>query len=100
MFGGLIASGWHTGAMSMRLMVDNYLNPETSLGSPGLEELRWLKPVRPGDTLTSRMRIVDKRESRSKPTIGILINEAMLSNQHGELVMTVRAANMVRRRPS
>lgn len=100
MFGGLIASGWHTGSILMRLMVDHYLNPETSLGSPGLEEVRWPKPVRPGDTLTGEMRILDKRESRSKPWLGLVVNEGVLRNQHGEVVMSVRATQLVRRAPS
>lgn len=100
MFGGLIASGWHTCSLIMRMIVDGYLNAETSLGSPGVDAVRWLKPVRPGDTLIGRMRILEKRESRSKPTIGIVINEASVENQNGETVATIRATNMVRRRPS
>jgi acyl dehydratase len=99
-FGGLIASGWHTCAIAMRLIADSYLNPETSLGSPGVEEIRWLQPVRPGDTLSGRMRVVDKRESRSKPTMGLLVNEASLVNQNGVVVASLRATNMVRRRPA
>ncbi|HKU96123.1 MAG TPA: MaoC family dehydratase [Vineibacter sp.] len=100
MFGGLIASGWHTCGIVMRLIVDHYLHPETSLGSPGIDDIRWLKPVRPGDVLSGKMHVLDKRESRSKPTIGILINEASLQNQNGEVVATVRATNLIRRRPS
>jgi acyl dehydratase len=100
MFGGLIASGWHTCSIIMRLMVDNYLHPETSLGSPGLDEVRWLKPVRPGDTLVGKMRIIDKRESRSKPAIGLVLNEASLQNQQADVVATVRATQLVRRRPA
>ncbi|TWS99902.1 MaoC family dehydratase [Reyranella sp. CPCC 100927] len=100
MFGGLIASGWHTGSIVMRLIVDNYLHPETSLGSPGIDNIGWLKPVRPGDVLSGTMQVLDKRESRSKPTIGILINEASLQNQKGEVVTTVRATNLIRRRPA
>lgn len=97
MFGGLIASGWHTCALMMRLMTDHYLNPETSLGSPGVDEVRWPKPVRPGDTLTGEMRVLDKRESRSKPWLGLVVNEASLRNQHGEVVLTLRATQLVRR---
>jgi acyl dehydratase len=100
MYGGLIASGWHTCAMMMRMIVDNYLNADSSLGSPGVDSIRWLKPVRPGDTLTGRMHIVEKRESRSKPTIGIVISEASVDNQQGETVATIRATNLVRRRPA
>ncbi|HJQ59979.1 MAG TPA: MaoC family dehydratase [Vineibacter sp.] len=97
MFGGLIASGWHSGSILMRLMVDHYLNPETSLGSPGLEEVRWPKPLRPGDTVTGEMRVLDKRESRSKPSLGLVVNEGSLRNQRGEVVISVRATQMVRR---
>lgn len=99
MFGGLIASGWHTCAIAMRMIVDSYLNPQTSLGSPGVEQVRWLKPVRPGDTLAGHMHVIDKRESRSKPDMGLLTNEASLENQHGEAVLTIRATNLIRRRP-
>jgi acyl dehydratase len=97
-FGGLIASGWHTCAICMRMIVDSYLSPETSLGSPGVEQLKWLNPVRPGDTLVGRMQVVEKRPSRSRPEIGLLLNEATLVNQKGEAVLSLRATNMVRRK--
>ncbi|MCW5747914.1 MAG: MaoC family dehydratase [Alphaproteobacteria bacterium] len=100
MFGGLIASGWHTCAINMRLMVDNYLHPESSLGSPGLDEVRWPRPVRPGDTLTGQIRIVEKRESRSKPWMGLMVNDTSLRNQDGEVVLTIRATQLIRRRPA
>src|SRR5690242_4877385 len=70
MFGGIIASGWHVASKMMRLFVDNYLDKRTALGSPGLDELRWLKPVRPGDTLTGVVEIAAKVPSRSKPHFG------------------------------
>src|SRR5580692_2356968 len=66
-FGGLIASGWHTGALMMRMLVDNYLSKASSLGSPGIDELRWLRPVRPGDTLRLRATVLDSKRSQSKP---------------------------------
>ncbi|MBL8674173.1 MAG: MaoC family dehydratase [Rhodospirillales bacterium] len=100
MFGGLIASGWHTGAAMMRLMVDGYLNPETSLGSPGLDEIRWHKPVRAGDTIHVSVRAYEKTPSRSKPHIGVIRNEWTVRDQNGEPVMTVRGMGMFRRRPA
>ena len=70
MFGGIIASGWHIASKMMRLFVDNYVDQRTALGSPGLDELRWLKPVRPGDTLTGWVECAAKVPSRSRPTHG------------------------------
>lgn len=98
LFGGLAASGWHTGSAMMRLMVDNFLHPETSLGSPGLDALRWLAPVRAGDTISVRLRIAGKKESASKPFMGVVFNDWTVVNQRGETVMTVKGVNMFRRR--
>ncbi len=98
-FGGLIASGWHTCSECMRLMVDSYLSPSTSLGSPGLDEVRWLKPVYAGDTITARIIIEGKRPSRSKPDIGSVFNRYEVDNQKGELVMTMKGIGIIRRRP-
>jgi acyl dehydratase len=100
MFGGLIASGWHIAAKLMRLFVESYLDSRTSLGSPGLDELRWLKPVRPGDTLTAWIECSDKVPSKSKPQLGIVHETWMATNQRGELVMTAKGINMIRRRPA
>ena len=72
MFGGIIASGWHVASKMMRLFVDNYVDHRTALGSPGLDELRWLKPVRPGDTLTGWVECAAKVPSRSQPTMGVI----------------------------
>ncbi len=96
MFGGLIASGWHTAALMMRLFVDNYLSSNASLGSPGVDELRWLKPVRPGDTLAARATILEANRSRSKPDRGIIRTYIEIMNQDGEVVMTMRALNLLR----
>src|SRR5689334_5203665 len=85
-YGGLIASGWHTCALTMRLLVENYLSAESSLGSPGLEELRWPAPVRPGDTLTLRLEVLEARRSQSKPDRGILRTRSEVVNQRGETV--------------
>ena len=100
MFGGIIASGWHIAAKMMRLFVDNYLDRRTALGSPGLDELRWLKPVRPGDTLSGWVECAAKTPSRSKPHIGIVHEQWTVTNQNGDVVMTAKGINMVRRRPS
>jgi acyl dehydratase len=100
MFGGLIASGWHVTAKLMRLFVDNYVDQRTALGSPGVEEVRWLKPVRPGDTLTAWVECTGKVPSRSRPEMGIIHEQWGATNQKGELVMTLKGTNMVRRRPA
>jgi acyl dehydratase len=100
MYGGIIASGWHIAAKMMRLFVDNYVDRRTALGSPGLDELRWLKPVRGGDVLTGWVECAGKVESKSRPTMGIIHEHWHVTNQKGELVMTTKGINMVRRRPS
>ena len=100
MFGGLIASGWHVASKLMRLFVDNYVDRRTTLGSPGLDELRWLKPVRPGDTLTAWVECADKVPSRSRRDMGIIHEHWRATNQKGELVLTVKGINMVRRKPA
>ena len=94
-FGGLIASGWHTAAAVMRLLVDRYLNSASSLGSPGLDELRWLAPVRPGDVLTVRAKVLDARRSRSKPDRGLISTRAEIFNQTGIMVMSMNAVNLI-----
>jgi acyl dehydratase len=95
-FGGLIASGWHTAALTMRLVVEHYLAAAASLGSPGIDELRWLKPVRPGDTLSVRVTVLEAKRSRSKPDRGIVRSALEVLNQHREVVMTMQALNMMR----
>ena len=100
MFGGLIASGWHVTAKLMRLFVDNYVDQRTALGSPGVDEVRWLKPVRPGDTLSAWVECAGKVPSRSRPEMGIVHEQWRATNQKGELVMTLKGTNMVRRRPA
>jgi acyl dehydratase len=100
MFGGLIASGWHVTAKLMRLFVDNYVDQRTTLGSPGLDEIRWLKPVRPGDTLTAWVECAGKAPSRSRPDMGVIHEHWRATNHNGELVVTLKGINMVRRRPA
>jgi acyl dehydratase len=98
-FGGLIASGWHTCSVAMRLMVDSYVGRSASLGSPGLDNIRWLAPVRAGDTITYRRRITAARVSESKPGIGLVQSQWEAVNQRGEKVMTMEGWAMFRRRP-
>ena len=99
-WGGLIASGWLTGSVLMRIFYDGYLKDTASLGSPGIDELRWLKPVRPGDTLTVRLTVLETVASRSKPDRGIIRSLMEVLNQHGEIVMTTKGVNFVKRRPT
>ena len=94
-YGGLIASGWHTASMMMRLIVDHYLPGAASLGSPGVDELRWLRPVRPGDRLRVRITVVDARRSESKPDRGILTSRLEVVNQADEIVMGMSSVNFV-----
>ena len=98
-WGGLIASGWLTGSTLMRLLYDGFLKDTASLGSPGIDELRWLKPVRPGDTLTARLTVIEATASRSRPDRGIVRTRMELMNQDGEVVMTVTGVNFISRRP-
>ena len=97
-FGGLIASGWHTAGLMMRLVVDHYLSHVGSLASPGVDELRWTLPVRPGDTLSVRATVLEARRSRSKPDRGIISTLFEVLNQRGEIVMSVKAMNMLKAR--
>ena len=90
-FGGLIASGWHTCAVIMRLMCDAYLLESASIGSPGVEDIRWKKPVRAGDTLTVQVEILETRPSRSKPGQGSILTKVTAVNQHGEMAMTMES---------
>lgn len=96
--GGLSASGWHTCAMTMRMMCDGYLLNSTSQGSPGLDNIRWLKPVRPGDTLSVRMTILEARASKNRPQIGLVRSQWEVRNQHGEAVMSMEGWGMFGRR--
>jgi acyl dehydratase len=90
-FGGLIASGWHTTAVFMGMFVRGILLDSASLGSPGVEEIRWTAPVRPGDRLSARVTIVDSQPSATNPTRGTVITSNDVRNQDGVTVMTLRA---------
>ncbi len=99
-YGGLIASGWHTAALMMRLYADHSLSHVATLVAPGVDELRWLLPVRPGDALSIRVTVLEARRSRSKPDRGIVRSAVAVLNQHGETVMTVTALNFLLARPA
>jgi acyl dehydratase len=95
-YGGLIASGWHTAALMMRLYTDNYLSRVANLGSPGCDELRWDKPVFAGDDLSIRVTVLETRRSESKPDRGIVRSFVEVLNQKREVVMSVKMVNFVR----
>jgi acyl dehydratase len=97
-FGGLIASGWHTSAIMMRMFADHCLSRVASLASPGIDELRWPAPVRPGDTLRLRATIVEARRSRSKPDRGLVRTRAELINDRAEVVLRLTAMNLIKAR--
>ena len=97
-FGGLCASGWHTCAMAMRLMVTNFLQYSASLGSPGLENIKWLKPVFPGDTLRLQTTCLQSRPMGKRPDVGLVLNRWEMFNQHGQQVLQLEGWSMFRRR--
>ena len=99
-FGGLVASGWHTGALMMRMLYDGLVKDTLSMGSPGVDELRWLKPVRPGDLLSARLTVTECVPSRSKLDRGIVRSIIELRNQHGEVVVSSKGMSMFGRRPA
>jgi len=99
-FHGLIASGWHTGAIMMRLFADHYLSRVASLASPGIDELRWPAPLRPGDSVKLRVTTIETRRSRSKPDRGLVRSHAELVTQNDETVLTLTAMNLLRARAS
>jgi len=97
-FGNLCASGWHTCALAMKLTVENFLNESSSMGSPGLENLRWLKPVYPGDTLRLQYTITESRPLRKRTDTGLIRADWDLFNQNGERVLHMEGYGMFRRR--
>ena len=99
-FGRIAASGWHTAAMTMAVIARAVVGErQAGLGSPGIDELRWKKPVYPGDTLTVSGKILEKTPSRSKPEIGSFRTATTVTNQHGEPVLTFISIVLMRRRP-
>jgi acyl dehydratase len=99
-FGGLIASGWHTVALYMGLFVRSQLLRTASMGSPGVEQLLWLVPVRPGDVLSGRSRVVEAWPSETNPGRGTVVGEHEFVNQRGEVVMRLRGRSHLARRPA
>jgi acyl dehydratase len=98
MLGGLVASGWHTCAIAMRMMADGFVLKSASMGSPGVEEVRWLRPVRPGDSLTLRARVVETRPSGSRPGMGLIKFHYEMLDQSDNCVMTLVSTMMIARR--
>jgi acyl dehydratase len=97
-FGGLCASGWHTCALAMRLMVTNFLHETSSLGSPGLENVKWLKPVFPGDTLSLQLTVLETKPMGKRADVGMTRNLWEMFNQHGDKVLHMEGWGMFRRR--
>jgi len=96
-FGRLSASGWHTGSMAMRMIVENFKeNKQAGLGSPGIDNLRWIKPVFPGDILRCESEVVSKRRSESRPEMGITIGSLTVFNQNDEPVMTMESTGLIK----
>lgn len=99
-FGGLVASGWMTCGIMMRMLCDHFISREASMGSPGVDQVRWLKPVRPGDRLRARVRVTKVRASETRPDRGIVSAQQELLNQDGDVVMTIAGGGFYRRRPA
>ena len=98
-YGGLIASGWHTASTLMRLLVDNMTNNRAGLGSPGFDDLRWILPIRPSDSLRYESTVIEARKSESRPDMGIERAEIKLFNQNDEVVLSMKSIGMVKTRP-
>jgi acyl dehydratase len=96
MFGGLIASGWMTGSIMMRLLVEHFISPVSGMGSPGVDEVRWPKPVRAGDRLRVRITTIEAKRSQSKPDRGIIQVQQEMINQHGDTVMSLRGTSFLK----
>jgi len=99
-FGGLIASGWQTGALGFRMLMQAGLLGKGSMGSPGLDEMRWFRPTRPGDTLYAKAEILDVRPSASKPDRGVVKMKYWVENQKGEMLMSFFGTQLVLKRPA
>ena len=99
-FGGLIASGWHTASLMMQLFATNFLSPASSVASPGIDELRWLQPVRPGDSLRLRVTVIEARRSRSRPGEGVVRSLIEVLNQNDTVVMSLKPISLIACRPS
>ena len=95
-FGALAASGWHTAAIAMRLLVDNVLVRQAALGGAGVKDMQWARPVRPGDVLTLEVEVTAKRRSKSRPEMGLMQVTQRLLNQDGEVVLRLTTDGMIR----
>ena len=100
LFGGLCASGWHTAGLMMRMLVDHMIGKYASMGSPGIDQLRWVKPVFPGDTLHLRGEVLEVKFSQSKPDRGVITTRYEMTNQKGETVLMMQGKGMYARRPA
>ena len=98
LFEGICASGWHTCSLFMKILYDGFLINAASLGSPGMDEIRWLKPLRPGDTMTGVGEVIKKKPSKSKPNIGSLIINYRVFNKRDELIMTLISRAIMQKR--
>jgi acyl dehydratase len=98
-FGGLVASGWHTTSLFMRLLVDGLLNESASIASPGVDEVRWFKPVRPGDVLHGRFTVLSSKTSQSRPDMGVITSRGELLNQNDEVVLHIVGIHFLGRNP-
>jgi acyl dehydratase len=98
MLGGLAASGWHTCALAMRMICDWFVLDSASMGAPGVDEVRWLKPVRPGDRVTLRRTVLETRASRSRPDMGFVKLQFEMLNQSGDVAMTMVTPMMISKR--
>ncbi len=98
-FGTLVASGWHSSALFMRLLVDGILNDTISMGSPGVDEVRWRKPVHPDEKLRGRFTVIESTDSKSRPNMGIIRSLCELTNPEGEVVMSLKGLHFFGRRP-
>ncbi len=99
-FGELIASGWHTTALFMRLLVDGLISETVSMGSPGVDEVRWIRPVRPDEVLLGRFTVLDSKASKSRANLGIIRSKCELLNSTGEVVMSLQGTHFFGRRPN
>jgi acyl dehydratase len=98
-FGQLVASGWHTTSLLMRLLVDGLINQTISMGSPGIDEIRWMRPLRPGDALSARFTVLESIPSKSRSNMGIVRSRIEAFNQDDELVVTLVGIHFLGRRP-
>ena len=100
LFGGLCASGWHTCSLYMKMLCDGFIKNLASLGSPGMNQIRWIKPLFPNQNITGKVTIISKTPSRSKPNIGSLITDSEVYNNKKEIIMTLQSISIVKKKNS